>query len=52
MADNKIRLPSSGGGLVSYGEGYKTKFMFSPYMIIVFIVALIILEIILHKFIG
>jgi preprotein translocase subunit Sec61beta len=50
MSDNKIRLPSSGGGLVNYGDSYKSKLMFPPYMVVVFIVFIVIVEILLHKF--
>ncbi len=49
MADNKIRLPSGGGGLVNYYDETKSKIEFSPYVVIVLIIAVIILEIILHK---
>ena len=48
MAD-KIRLPSSGGGLVNYDEEYKSKFTFSPYIVVVLIVAVIIFEYLLHR---
>ena len=47
MAD-KIRLPSSGGGLVNYSDEYKTKFSFSPVWIVVFIVVVIAMEYVLH----
>ena len=50
MADNKIRLPSSGGGLVNYKEEYKSKFLFSPIIVVVLIVIVILAEYILHTF--
>ncbi len=49
MANEKISLPSGGGGLVRYFEDYKSKIEFKPHYVIVFIVLVIILEIWLHK---
>jgi preprotein translocase subunit Sec61beta len=49
MAD-KIRLPTSGGGLVNYGDEIKSKINLSPMSIVVFIVIVVILEYLLHKF--
>lgn len=48
MAD-KISLPKSGGGLVNYKDEYKSKFMFPPYIVIVLIVLVIIVEFIIHR---
>jgi len=48
MAD-KINLPRSGGGLVNYGEDYKSKLKFSPFVIIVLIVLVVVFEFILHR---
>lgn len=48
MADNKIRLPSSGGGLVRYFEDYKSKIEFSPSLVIVMIIIVILIELYLH----
>jgi len=50
MADEKIQMPSSGGGLVRYFDDYKSKFQFKPEWIIVFIVVVVIIEILLFKF--
>ena len=47
MADNRIQLPQSGGGLVRYFEDYKSKIEFSPWTIIIFILVIIIGVIIL-----
>ena len=46
--DNKINLPSSGGGLIRYFDEYKSKINFKPGHIIVLVVIIIIIEIILH----
>lgn len=48
MADNRVSMPSSMGGLVRYFDEYKSKFTVKPGHIIIMIVLLIILEIILH----
>lgn len=50
MADSKIQMPSSGGGLVRYFDDYKTKFEIKPIYVIVVIVLIIIVEIYLYKF--
>ena len=49
MADNKIQMPQSGGGLVRYFEDYKSKIEFSPWVIIGISIAIADIEIILHK---
>jgi len=46
--DNKISLPSSGGGLIRYFDEYKSKINFKPGHIIVLVVIIIIIEIILY----
>ncbi len=46
--DNKISLPSSGGGLIRYFDEYKSKINFKPGHVIVLVVIIIIIEIILH----
>lgn len=51
MADNKIQMPRSSGGLVRYFDDYKSKIEFSPYWIIGAIVLVVIVEFILHKFV-
>ena len=50
MADNKINLPSSGGGLIRYFDEFKSKIVFKPQVVIVFIALVIILELILHVY--
>ncbi|MBI2499237.1 preprotein translocase subunit Sec61beta [Candidatus Woesearchaeota archaeon] len=50
MADNKIQLPQSGGGLVRYFEDYKSKLEFGPMTIVIIIVIVIVLELLLKRF--
>ena len=45
---NKITLPSSGAGIVSYFSELKSKIGFKPQHVIVVIAVVVILEIILH----
>lgn len=49
MSDNKVQMPSSGGGLVRYFDDYKSKIEFKPIMVIVFIILVIVAEFILHN---
>ena len=49
MADNRIQLPQSGGGIVRYFEDFKSKIEFGPWVIIGTIAVIIVLEILLHK---
>lgn len=46
--DNKIRMPSSGGGIVRYFDDYRSKLEFKPIAVIIMIVIVIILEVVLH----
>ena len=48
MADNRISMPQSSGGIVSYHGDYKSKIELSPYLIIGFIVIVVVFELILH----
>lgn len=50
--DNKIRLPSGQGGLVTYFNELKSKIEFSPGAVVALIIFIIILMIILHYFGG
>jgi len=52
MAQDKIQMPSSGGGLVRYFDEYKSKLMFKPGTIVFWIVLVIIIEILLHTYGG
>jgi len=44
----KMRMPSSGGGLVRYFDDYKSRLEFNHYWVVVMIVAVIIIELMLH----
>jgi preprotein translocase subunit Sec61beta len=49
MARNdKINLPSGGGGLIRYFDEYRSKISFKPGHIIILVIIIIIIEIILH----
>lgn len=48
MADNKIQMPMSGGGLVRYSDEFESKIMLSPTVVIVLIAIFIVVEIFLH----
>ena len=49
MAQDKIQLPQSGGGLVRYFEDYKSRFEFGPWTVVIIIGVVIVLELLLHK---
>ncbi len=48
MAQDRIQLPSSMGGLVRYYDEYQSRIQFKPIVVIIMVVAVIILEIFLH----
>lgn len=48
MADNKIQMPSSGGGIVRYFDDYKSSLRFKPEHVIILVILVIIIEMILH----
>ncbi|MBN2421295.1 preprotein translocase subunit Sec61beta [Candidatus Woesearchaeota archaeon] len=50
MAQDKISLPSSGGGLVRYSDEAKSKFMIKPQHIIAIIALVVVLEWLLHVY--
>ncbi len=50
MAEQKITMPQSGGGLVRYFEDYKTKFQISPQAVIWMIGVVIAIISLLHIF--
>jgi len=50
MAQEKIQMPSSGGGLVRYFDDYKSKIEFSPWAVVIMIVVVILFEIFLYVF--
>jgi len=50
MSDNKIRMPSSMGGLVSYTSEYESKITFKPAYVVVICIVVIIIAILLHMY--
>ncbi len=48
MAQDKITMPTSMGGLVRYFDDYKSKIEFDPGHVIILAVVIIILEIVLR----
>ncbi|MDP2749225.1 MAG: preprotein translocase subunit Sec61beta [Nanoarchaeota archaeon] len=50
MSKDKISMPSSSAGITRYFDEYKSKLQFKPGHIIIIIIAVIILEILLHTF--
>ena len=48
MADNRISMPSGGGGIVRYFDDYKSKFQLKPGHVVFMIIIVLIFEIILH----
>lgn len=52
MANDKISMPSSGGGLIRYFDDYKSKISMKPGHIIVLTIAVMIIIILLHAYGG
>ena len=50
MAKDKVSMPSSMGGLVRYFDEYKSKITFSPGVVIVVSIVIIILMIFFHAY--
>ncbi len=48
MSDNKISMPSGQGGIVRYFDEYKSKIHFKPIWVLIAIVAVILIEMLLH----
>lgn len=48
MAEDKIRIPSSGGGLTRFNEDTDTKIVLSPGAVIIFCIAIVIIIALLH----
>ena len=46
--DNKIQMPTSGGGLVRYSDSSKSKYQFKPEHVILLVVIVILIQIFLH----
>ncbi len=49
MAEDKINVPASFGGLVRYFEEYKSKIQLKPEHVVLMIIALIVIEFIIQK---
>ncbi|MBW2991982.1 preprotein translocase subunit Sec61beta [Candidatus Woesearchaeota archaeon] len=52
MAQDRISMPSSQGGLIRYFEDYRSKISLKPGHVIVLVVVVMILVIILHIYGG
>ena len=50
MADNKIRMPSSQGGLISFSDDSKSKFELSAMNAVILIIVVAAVLILLHSF--
>lgn len=48
MANPQISIPTGSGGLISYKEEEKSKFMLSPKQLVIFAAIILIVEIFLH----
>ena len=48
MPRDNVRMPSGMGGLVRYFDDYKSKIDFRPHWVVVLIIAVIIIEMVLH----
>ena len=47
----QIRMPSGSGGLINYFDDFKTKVSLSPELVVGVIIAVIMLEYVLHNLI-
>ena len=52
MAQEKMQMPSGMGGLVRYFDEYKSKINFKPGTVVIFIVIVLIIEFMLHRYGG
>jgi preprotein translocase subunit Sec61beta len=48
MAQDKVSMPSSMGGLTRYFDEYKSKISFKPSHIILLAIVIILIEILIH----
>ena len=46
--DNKVNMPTSGGGLMRYSDESKSKLQFKPEHVIILIVIVIVIQLLLH----
>jgi len=49
MAEDRISMPQSGGGLIRYFDDYQSKIQINKNLILVAIVLVIVVELILQK---
>ena len=49
MADDKVQMPMSGGGLVRFSDEVKSRFMLSPMVVTVVIAVVIVVLVTLYK---
>ncbi|MBI2141385.1 preprotein translocase subunit Sec61beta [Candidatus Woesearchaeota archaeon] len=50
MADERISMPASQGGLVRYYNEYKSKIQIKPIHVVAFAIAVIVLELLIRIF--
>jgi preprotein translocase subunit Sec61beta len=50
MAQDRISMPSSQGGLIRYFEDYKSKISIKPGHVIVLVIAVMIIILLLHLY--
>lgn len=50
MSDNRVQMPSSGGGIVRYFDEYHSKIEIPPKVVIGIIVVVVVLALIAHYF--
>jgi preprotein translocase subunit Sec61beta len=50
MARRKYRMPSSGGGIMRYGEEYSSKLMLKPGHVIIIIGIIVLVVILLNTY--
>jgi preprotein translocase subunit Sec61beta len=50
MADERISMPASQGGLVRYYNEYKSKVQIKPVHVVAFAIAVIVLELLIRIF--
>ncbi|MCK4589298.1 MAG: preprotein translocase subunit Sec61beta [Nanoarchaeota archaeon] len=48
--DDKIRMPSGMGGITRYFDEYQSKFEFSPGLVIVLCIIVMVIVLVLHFF--
>ncbi len=46
--NNKVQMPTSGGGLVRYSDESRSKFQIKPEHVIVLVIIVILVQLVLH----